>query len=435
MTYPILISMVMQQLLGMTDTAFLGRVGEIELGASAVASVYYSTLFMLGLGFTIGAQIVIGRRNGEAVASGKGFESIGGVFWQSVWFLLGLAAVTIGLSYLLSPPLLRSILHSDAIYGASVTYVQWRIPGLLFAFLTALFRAFYVGITRTRTLTLNSIIMVSANILLDWVLIFGHWGCPALGIQGAAMASAISEGISLLFFIVWTLCTADKKYALGRPERPIWRKLKSLLSTASWVMVENVLAVAVWLVFFLFIEHLGEEQLAIANIIRSVSGLPWVFTAAFASSAATLISNIIGEGQPEGVFPLLRRINIMCYIILLPLLIAFAVFPHLIIGVFTDIPSLVRDSVPTLYVMCAGTLITIPCFIYLQAVAGTGNTKPCLWIDLVCLGIYLVFCIVVIAILRCNVAVCWLADAVYGIALWALSAHYLHRARWQGKTV
>ena len=171
------------------------------------------------------------------------------------------------------------------------------------------------------------------------------------------------------------------------------------------------------------------------DIIRSVSGLPWVFTAAFASSAATLISNIIGEGQPEGVFPLLRRINIMCYIILLPLLIAFAVFPHLIIGVFTDIPSLVRDSVPTLYVMCAGTLITIPCFIYLQAVAGTGNTKPCLWIDLVCLGIYLVFCIVVIAILRCNVAVCWLADAVYGIALWALSAHYLHRARWQGKTV
>ena len=435
MTYPLLISYVMQQLLGMTDTAFLGRVGEVELGASEVASVYYSTLFMLGLGFAIGAQIVIGRRNGEAVASGKGFEAIGGVFWQSVWFLLGLAVVTIGMSYLLSPPLLKAILSSEAIFGAAVTYVQWRIPGLLFSFMVALFRGFYVGITRTRTLTLNSIILVSSNILLDWVLIFGHWGMPALGIQGAAMASTIAEGISLLFFIIWTICTADKKYALGRPERPIWSKLRTLLSTASWVMVENVLGVGIWLVFFLFIEHLGEKQLAIANIIRSTSGLPWVFTAAFGSCAATLISNIIGEGQPEGVYPLLRRINLMCFWILLPLLIVFSVFPQYIIGIFTDIPELVKDSVPTLLVMCGGTLITIPSFIYLQAVAGTGNTQPCLWIDLVCLGIYLIFCIVVIAILRCNVAICWLADAVYGVALWILSAHYLHRGKWQGKAV
>ncbi|MBR4740922.1 MAG: hypothetical protein IK074_07160, partial [Bacteroidales bacterium] len=90
-TFPILVALVMEELLGMIDTAFLGRVGEIELGASAIAGVYYTILYMLGFGFSIGVQIIIGWRNGEAHESGKGFDSIGRVFWQGVWFLGALA--------------------------------------------------------------------------------------------------------------------------------------------------------------------------------------------------------------------------------------------------------------------------------------------------------------------------------------------------------
>ena len=59
--YPILISLIMEQLIGMTDTAFLGRVGEIELGASAIAGVYYLAIFMMAFGFSIGAQILLSR--------------------------------------------------------------------------------------------------------------------------------------------------------------------------------------------------------------------------------------------------------------------------------------------------------------------------------------------------------------------------------------
>ena len=63
--YPILISLLMEQLIGMTDTAFLGRVGEVELGASAIAGVFYMGIFMVAFGFSIGAQILIARRNGN----------------------------------------------------------------------------------------------------------------------------------------------------------------------------------------------------------------------------------------------------------------------------------------------------------------------------------------------------------------------------------
>ena len=65
----------MEQLIGMTDTAFLGRVGEVELGASAIAGVYYLAIFMMAFGFSIGAQILIARRNGE-----QQYQAIGPIF-------------------------------------------------------------------------------------------------------------------------------------------------------------------------------------------------------------------------------------------------------------------------------------------------------------------------------------------------------------------
>ena len=434
-TFPILVALVMEELLGMTDTAFLGRVGEIELGASAIAGVYFTILYMLGFGFSIGVQIIIGRRNGEACESGKGFEAIGRVFWQGVWFLTGLALLTMVLSFFLSPPLLRGILKSENIFNAALVYVNWRIPGLFFAFMTALFRAFYVGIRETASLTWNSIVLVGSNIFLDWVLIFGHLGAPEMGIKGAALASTISEGISFLFFVVWAFFTAHKKYGLQKMVKPVWEELKHTFATASWVMVEYVLNVSVWLLFFLFIEHLGEEQLAIANIVRSISEVPFVFSAAFASTAATLVSNIIGEGHPEGVMTVIRRVVLLCAITMLPLLVFFFVCPNFIIGLFTDIPNLVSDSVATMRVMCVAIAVTLPWNVYLQSVAGTGDTRVCLRCDAVALAIYAVYCTIVIGILHSNIAVCWTADGVSSLCIWIQCAIYIHGKKWVNKTI
>lgn len=90
------------------------------------------------------------------------------------------------------------IVSSDAIYTASLSYVRWRLPGMVFAFMTAMFRAFYVGTTQTRTLTLNSIVMVVSNVFFNWTLIFGHLGLPALGITGAAIGSSLARLVSLI---------------------------------------------------------------------------------------------------------------------------------------------------------------------------------------------------------------------------------------------
>lgn len=199
-----------------------------------------------------------------------------------------------------------------------------------------------------------------------------------------------------------------------------------MLSTASWVMVEYVLNISIWLLFFLFIEHLGEEQLAIANIIRSISEVSFVFSAAFASTAATLVSNIIGEGHPEGVIPVIRRVTMLCAVVMLPVLAVFSLFPQQIIGIFTDIPALVDNSVPTLWVMCATSLVTLPWNIYLQSVAGTGNTRICLRFDVVALVIYTLYCFFIIGRLKPSIAVCWTADGVYALCILIQCLVYMH---------
>lgn len=78
-------------------------------------------------------------------------------------------------------------------------------------------RALYIGITRTKVLTINAVVMALTNVVLDYALIFGHFGLPEMGIKGAAIASVIAEAASLLFFLIYTYITVDlKKYGLNR---------------------------------------------------------------------------------------------------------------------------------------------------------------------------------------------------------------------------
>ena len=197
--YPILISLIMEQMIGMTDTAFLGRVGEIELGASAIAGVYYLAIFMMAFGFSIGAQILIARRNGEG-----NYKEIGPIFYQGIYFLLAVAVILFTLSIVFSPHILRNIISSPHIYDAAESYIHWRVYGFFFSFVMVMFRAFFVGTTQTKTLTLNSIVMVLSNVVFNYILIFGKFGFPQLGIAGAAIGSSLAEMVSVIFFIIYT---------------------------------------------------------------------------------------------------------------------------------------------------------------------------------------------------------------------------------------
>ena len=429
--FPILVSLLMEQLIGMTDTAFLGRVGEVELGASAIAGVFYVVLFMMAFGFSIGAQILMARRNGE-----QQYREIGNLFYQGLYFQMALAGILFLACYLLMPLLLRQIVSSTRVYEAALGYLNARIFGFFFAFGGLMFRAFFVGTTQTRTLTLNSIVMVLCNVAFNYLLIFGRCGLPALGITGAAIGSSLAEGVSLLFFIVHTRRHIDlDKYGLRRIPGFSSTVLRRMLNVSLWTMIQNFVSLSTWFLLFLYIEHLGERPLAITNIIRNVSGLLFMVMMAFASTCGSLVSNLIGSGHPEAVRPIIHRHILLGYAFVLPLALLISLFPDQVLSIYTDMAELRIEAVPSLYVLCTAYLLLVPANVYFHSVSGTGNTRTALFLELSTLVFYVAYITYIVAIRRYSVAVAWTSEHFYSICILTLCYLYIRSGRWQGKSI
>ena len=427
-TYPVLISLLMEHMIGLTDTAYLGRVGEVELGASALAGVYYLVIYMLGFGFSVGAQVLIARRNGA-----HDYTRIGPVFMQGTLFLLLLAAVLFNASHLYSPSILRKLIGSDDVYRATMSYVDWRVYGFFFSFVAVMFRAFYVGITKTKILTANSVVMVLTNVVLNYILIFGKFGFPALGIAGAAIASSISEAVSVLFFIIYTWKKIDyKKYAMFSFVGIDFRMLKQILNVSVWIMVQHGIAFVGWFIFFVVMEHQGERPLAVTNVVRSISSFLFMFVNAFASTSSSLVSNLIGSGKSDQVLGLCGRMIRLCYFFVLPLAILIALFPDLVLRIYTDNPDLIQSSTSSLWVMLSSYILAVPAFIYFFSVSGTGNTQSALMIDMASIFVYVAYTFLVGIWLHADVAVCWTTEHVYNGML-LISFFYLWKGNWRNK--
>jgi len=346
-TFPVMLSLMMEQLIGLTDTIYLGHVGEVELGASAIAGIFYLTIFMVGFGFSIGAQVLIARRNGEGNLAG-----IGPIFMQGMWFLLGMAVLFFGVSRALAPWLLGHLIESRAICAAAESYLGYRTFGFFFSFAAAMFRAFYVGTTNTRILTANSVVMVLTNVVLNYLLIFGGWGIPPLGIAGAAIASVISEAVSLVFFVVYTYRrVAWRAYGLFRFRGIEWKILRQVFGVSVWIMLQEAIAFISWFIFFVAIENLGERPLAVTNMVRSISSVVFLFINAFASTASSLVGNLIGAGEADRVWGLCRRMVRLCFAFVLPVSLLFALLPRVVLGAYTGNAELIAAAVPSLWVM------------------------------------------------------------------------------------
>ena len=429
--YPILISLLMEQMIGMTDTAFLGRVGEVELGASAIAGVFYTVIFMVAFGFSIGAQILMARRNGE-----QQYREIGNLFYQGIYFQIGLATVMFLLSYFLSPIILKQIVASEHIYEAASSYLHWRVFGAFFSFSAVIFRAFFLGTTQTKTLTLNSVVMVMSNVVFNYILIFGKFGFPALGIAGAAIGSSLAELVSLVFFILYTRRRIDcRKYGLDRIPPFKADVLKRMLNVSFWTMIQNFFSLGTWFLFFLYVEHLGERALAVTNIIRNVSGILFMVTMAFASTCGSLVSNLIGAGHSGCVAGTIRQHVRIAYLFVLPLALLFVLFPQSVLSIYTDMPDLREAAVHSLWVMCSTYLFLVPANVYFQAVSGTGNTRTALGLEMSTLVVYVAYITYIILYLKIDVALCWTSEIVYSSLIFTFCWLYMKRGNWVGKKI
>lgn len=430
-SWPIMISLVAQNIVNVTDTAFLGHVGAVELGASAIGGLFYVTLFMVAYGFTTGVQILIARRHGE-----KDYPAIGMIFDNGFYFL-GISTVLITLLIVLfGDQLLKPFIASANVFTASTIYLRYRIFGLFFASSALLFRSFYTGITFTKYISISAAIMAGINVILDYVLIFGKLGFPEMGIAGAGLASTISEVCALLFFFAVTARKAHlEKYQLFAFAKPNLSIINKTLDVSLYIMIQFVLSHAVWFGFFLLIEKMGETSLAVSNIIRSIYMLLMIPAWALSSATSSIVSNAIGAGYTNQVMPIIRKVLLLSMGIMLAIAILAAFFPRIMISIYTNDPTLLNASVTSYYVILGAVLFFSAMIVLFNGVLGTGNTRSGLALEVTTLSLYLVFAWLLAVKLRQPIEVVWLCEYMYSIVLGTLSWLYLKRGKWAGRVI
>ena len=334
------------------------------------------------------------------------------------------------------PTVVRMLISSDNIYDATCEFLNWRMFGFFFSFVNVMFRALYVGITRTKVLTINAIIMALVNVFLDYALIFGHFGFPEMGLKGAAIASVVAEAASLLFGVIYTWLYVDlKKYGLNR--WPQWDSalLGRILSISCFTMVQYFISMATWFVFFMAVERLGERQLAIANIIRSIYIVLLIPVQALSTAANTMVSNLIGAGGIAHVMQLMKKIAKVSFVIVAICIGFIAIFPQLSLSVYTNDSVLIGESIPSLHVIGVAMLVAAVANIYFNGISGTGNTQAALWLETSTLVVYAIYIFAIGWWAKAPVAICFTTEILYYALLLITSLIYLKKANWQNKKI
>ena len=427
--YPIMLGNLAQTVITFTDTAFLGHLGKNELSASMLAGLFYYVFTTLAMGFAVGIQIFVARRYGEGNR-----KQIGVIFQHGALFVLLLGILLFNILFFFSNGLMRNIIESDGIYTAATQYLRFRQFGIIFVVFNFLFRSFYVGISNTKVITYSTILMAVVNIFFDLCLIFGHCRLPAMGVGGAALASLLAEITAFCFFWIYTFITIPhEEYGMFR-----WHKLQpklmgNILKVAFPCMIQRLFSFGAWFVFFILIEKMGETAIGISSVVRSTYMILIIPGFAFAATANTLTSRIIGEGKSDEVMAMLWKViknGVLCSAVLV---IVTAIIPELILRIYTDDLSLAAAAVPSVYVVGIATILGAIGMVFFEAVSGTGNTTAAMALEF---GVLVAYIVYVYAISNAfPIEHVWTAEWLYNIVMGTIAFFYIWKADWRKKKI
>lgn len=429
--FPIMIGSVAQNVINVTDTAFLGSLGDAALGGGAIGGLFYLAIIMLGWGVGMGAQIMVARRFGEGEN-----KQIGSIIEHTQYFLLFLAILLIVFFELFGRTILYRIVESENVFNASYEFIRYRIWGLFFAFTYFSYRAFYVGIGKTKVITYTTLTMVIVNVFFGYSLVFGHFGFPKMGVSGAGLASVIAEFSGAGAFIVYTILNKNiKEFHIFKFYKYDSQMMSRLFKVSIPLMLQNFFSFSIWFIFFLIIEKMGEVELAASNIIRSIYVVLLIPIMGFATAANSLVSFIIGQGRSKEVLSLTWRIALVAAGFSAVLSVICSLFPRLIIQVYTTDPSTIAMALPIMNIITIASILLAMAFVLFNSVSGTGKTNVSLLLEIGILAIYILLTFVFALILKQSLTVVWTVEIMYGILLSSVSFIYLRSNNWVGKVI
>ncbi|HEY4064011.1 MAG TPA: MATE family efflux transporter [Puia sp.] len=433
MALPISLAILVPQLNFITNNIFLGHLDQTgeALSTAGITGVYYLLFAVIGQGMNNGLQALIARRAGE----GR-IREIGGLFFQGMLIALGLSLTGILVTWFLAPSILSLSLHSQPLREQAIGFLRIRIWGLPFLYIYQMRNALLVGTNQSKFLVYGTLAETLVNIGLDYGLIFGHFGLPAMGFNGAAIASIFAEAAGMLVvFLVIHAKGISRELQLYRHWKIDVPVSRLILVQSSPLVFQYTISITSWVFFYILVEHHGRQDLAISNTMRNIFGLTGVFTWAFASTTNAMVSNIIGQGMENRVPELIGRIMkwsigfaVICAILL-------NLFPQLFLSVYGQDPAFTQAAIPVIRIVSSAMILMSFSTIWLNAVTGTGNTRINLLIEFVTIVLYC--CYVYLVLERWNLSIVygWMSEWLYWISIFTWSFLYIRSGKWKGKVI
>ena len=428
---PMMLSMLVNSLYNIIDSFFVAKISEDAMTALSLVFPVQNFINAVAIGFGIGINAVVAfflgagdnRRANQATTLGVILAIVHGIL------------LTVG-SILFIPYFLKMFSHSENVISLGIEYSNIVFAFSLIIMLNVGFEKIFQSVGKMKVTMFSMMAGSITNIILDPILIFGIGPFPRMEIKGAAIASVLAEASSILFFLIYTYITVDlKKYGLNRLRTFDPALLIRILSISCFTMLQYFLSMATWFVFFVAVERLGQRELAIANIVRSIYVVLLIPVNALATTTNSLVSNAIGAGGIRYVMPLINKIARFSFFIMLGLVALSALFPQFLLSIYTSENALVTESVPSVYVICCAMLIASVANVVFNGISGTGNTQAALLLETITIIIYGSYIIFIGMWLKAPIEICFTIEILYYTLLLITSYIYLKKAKWQNKKI
>jgi multidrug resistance protein, MATE family len=413
------------------NTAFMAHLGVDELGAIAVADSVLLLFLVPPLALVNGIQILTARRAGQrrshalATAFNQGFAIV----------LLVSLVLTIALK-LVSAEVASRLVESEQIGILLDGFLQIAAYGICPTGATFAYGALLISLGRTWVLVPATLILIVTDLPLNYLFIFGKFGFPELGMRGAAVGLVLAEACVFLFLTgyLW-LRVHSSEYPIFRFRRFEQRAVWILGRLSAPIALEQLLETSRWFVFFLILERVSTEALAISNIVYTCYIVFWIPTEGFAETTCSMVGRFVGSNRGDQIGRLLRYATAGAILATIPLIGIALVAPQWIVGIFSPESEVLVGSSTGVRIAALAMLVTIPGGICVSALAGTGDTPAVFLIELVLTVTMLGMAYAAAVLMRWPVALIWLSLPSAWAIGWALSYGWLKSGVWKRITI
>lgn len=289
---PIVGGMLSQNVLNVVDTAMVGALGDVALAATGMGGFANFMAISIIMGLSAGVQAIVARRMGEGNVGSLAVALNAGLILALVVMIPWTALI-----HSLATPLFSALVDDPAVVAEGVPYFQVRLLCAVGVGINFAFRGYWNGINLPKMYMGTLIVSHVTNLFLNWVLIFGNLGAPAMGTYGAGVASTIATYVGSLTYIGLGIAMARKHGFLRVwPERPLFRSLIRLAVPAS--LAQFFLASGYTMLMWI-VGQTGTASLAAANVLLTVTLVAILPGIAFGIVAASLVGQALGRGDVD----------------------------------------------------------------------------------------------------------------------------------------